>query len=315
MSRPLRLEFPGALYHVQARGNGGQPIFLRDGDREHFLMLLGREVQQARWLCLGYCLLDRDYRLLLETPEPGLGRGIGRLNAVYSQWFNRRHGRSGHLFQGRYKATLVDREVYLLPMVRDLAWAPVRAGLAKRPGQWDWSSHRSIGKDRDPPPWLAVEAVLAPFSAGGDGRRKSYRRYVADGRDSSSPLSLVRAQMYLGDEGFLKAMAERVRTLPAAQVPRAMLRPDRPTEGAIIAAVARVADVPLDTVLDRRARQDVFRTAVYLLRRGANLTLKEVAALASVSPPRVSQIQREIEDAGGLAGAFAWARPLAAYLG
>jgi hypothetical protein len=295
---------------VSGRGNAGEAIFQRDADREQFLDALAREIQQARWHCYAYCLLDSEYRLLLETPEPNLGRGIGRLTAVYSQWFNRRYHRAGHLFQGRYKATIVDKDGYLLPLVRDIAWAAVRAGLVKRPGQWPWSSHRAIGKDRNTPPWLRVEAVLAPFAAAGDGARKAYRSYVADGRDAPSPLSDVRAQIYLGAAGFLAEMATRVRELPQDQVPKAMLHPDRPTGDEIISAVAAAAGVPAASVFDRRARQDVFQVAVYLLRRGANLSLREVAALAAVSPPRISQIQRAIENAGGLGRAFRWARPL-----
>ena len=315
MSRPLRLEFPGALYHVSGRGNAGQAIFLRDDDREQFLDALGREIQQARWLCYGYCLLDAEYRLLLETPEPNLGRGIGRLNAVYSQRFNRHYDRAGHLFEGRYKATIVDKDDYLLPLVRDLAWAPVHAGIAKRPGQWPWSSHRAIGKNRDAPPWLIVDAVLAPFVAAEAGPRKGYRAYVAEGKDAPSPLIGVRAQMYLGGNAFLAEMAERVRGLPPDQVPKAMLRPDRPTGDEIVAAVAAAAGVQPASVFDRRAHQDVFQVAVYLLRRGANMSLREVAALAAVSPPRISQIQRAIEDAGGLGRAVRWARPLADLVG
>ena len=314
MSRPLRLEFPGALYHVSARGNAGQPIFLKDGDRQQFLLFLGREIAQARWTCFAYCLLEAEYRLLVQTPEANLGRGIGRLNAVYSQWFNRHYDRSGHLFQGRYKAVVVDQATYLLPMVRDLAWAPVRAGLCKRPGQWSWSSHRAIGKDRDPSPWLAVAPVLKAFASAEEGPRKGYRSYVAEGKGVPSPLAEVRAQMYLGDNAFLRDMATRIRDLPADQVPAAMLHPDRPTAAAIIAAVAQAAGVPETSVLNRHEHADVFQAAVYLLRRAANLSLKEVAAAASVSPPRISQIQRAIEDAGGLARAFRWAKPLAVYL-
>lgn len=314
MSRPLRLEYPGALYHVSARGNAGQPIFLKDGDREQFLLLLGREIAQARWTCFAYCLLEAEYRLLVQTPEANLGRGIGRLNAVYSQWFNRHYGRNGHLFQGRYRAIVIDAATYLLPMVRDLAWAPVRGGLCKRPGQWFWSSHRPIGKDRNPPSWLAAAPVLAAFAGAEEGPRKGYRTYVAEGKAVLSPLLDVRAQMYLGDNAFLRDMAARIRDLPADQVPDAMLHPDRPTKEAIIAAIAEAAGVAETSVLNRHERADVFQAAVYLLRRGANLSLKEVAAAASVSPPRISQIQRSIEDAGGLVHAFRWAKPLAVYL-
>lgn len=299
---------------MSARGNAGAPIFFKDGDREQFLLFLGREIGQTRWVGYGYCLLENEYRLLIRTPEANLGRGIGRLNAVYSQWFNRQYQRSGHLFQGRYKAIVVDSEAFLLPLVRDLAWAPVRAGLCKRPGQWPWSSHRAIGKDRNPPPWLETAAVLAPFTSADDGPRKAYRAYVAEGKEAASPLLDVRAQMYLGSETFLREMAERIRDLPTDQVPRAMLHPDRPAPEALIAAIAAVSGVPAASVLDRHHRADVFQVAVYLLRRAANLSLKEVALVASVSPPRISQIQRAIEDAGGLGRAFRWARSLTAYL-
>lgn len=314
MSRPLRIEFAGALYHVSARGNAGQSIFFKDSDRRRFLDLLGREVSQHRWICHGYCLLDDEYRLIIETPEANLGRGIGRLNAVYSQWFNRRYCRAGHLFQGRYKAIVIEKARWLTALARDLAWAPVHAGLVKRPGQWDWSSHRAIGKGREIPPWLRVDDILGGFVDAPQGARRAYRDYIAEGRDAPSPWPQVRAQLYLGGEAFLKAMADRVRHLSVDQVARAAFHPDRPTRETIIRAVASVAGVPPASTLDRHVRQDIFQVTVYLLRRAANLPLKEVAMLAGISPPRVSQIQRAIEDAGGLERAFRWAKPLGVYL-
>jgi REP-associated tyrosine transposase len=314
MSRPLRIEFAGAVYHVSARGNAGQDLFLKDGDRRFFLELLGREIAQHRWLCYGYCLLDDQYQLLLETPEANLGRGIGRLNAMYSQWFNRRHERAGHLFQGRYKAIIVEKASWLRAVLRDLAWSPVHAGFVRRPGQWPWSSHRCIAKCRDVPSWLAAGTVLDAFAGETHGIRKAYRAFIAEGKNAPSPWDSVRGQMYLGSEAFLEEMARRVRGLSVEQVPLDMLCPNRPTPDAVIGAVAEAANVPAETALDRNARQDVFQATVYLLRRAANLSLKEVSSLAGVSPPRISQIQRAIEDAGGLEHAFRWARPLRGYL-
>ncbi|MGH7908382.1 MAG: transposase, partial [Thermodesulfobacteriota bacterium] len=100
MARPLRLEFPGALYHITSRGNARQEIFLSDDDRTCFLNLLGREVEQQRWRCYAYCLMNNHYHIMIETPEGNLVLGMRRLNGAYSQEFNRRHGRVGHLFQG-----------------------------------------------------------------------------------------------------------------------------------------------------------------------------------------------------------------------
>ncbi len=143
MARPLRLEFPEALYHLTARGNARQEIFLDDQDRRAFLGLLGREVEQQRWRCHAYCLMDNHYHLLVETPEGRLAGGMRRLNGVYTQGFNRRHERVGHLFQGRYRSIVVDQESYLLELSRYVVLNPVRAGMVKRVEEWAWSSYRA----------------------------------------------------------------------------------------------------------------------------------------------------------------------------
>ncbi len=336
MSRPLRLQFPGAVYHLTARGNAGQAIYLDDADRTRFLGLLGREVEQQRWRCHAYCLMDNHYHLLVETPEANLSRGMGRLNMAYAQGFNRRHERAGHLFQGRYKAILVGKDSHLLELCRYLVLNPVRAGLVDSPMAWPWSSYRATASTKGAPDWLTTRWILRrfdarPFDAGGERARRAYRSFVREGRAAASPWRDLRAGAYLGGPAFLRAMAVRIgREFPDRagldragpdragldragpdQVAAAVLRPDRPGAEEIAAAVARAAKVAPETVLDRKASQATYRVAVYLLRRAANLPLEEVAALAGVSPPRVSQIQRGIEDAGGLARAFPWAAKLA----
>jgi putative transposase len=136
MARPLRLEFSGAVYHVTARGDRREAIFLDDQDRQRFLGLLGREIGQQNWLLYAYCLMGNHYHLLLETPEANLARGMRRLNGVYTQGFNRRYGLSGHVLQGRYKAILVDRDAYLLELSRYVVLNPVRAGLIAKVLLW-----------------------------------------------------------------------------------------------------------------------------------------------------------------------------------
>ena len=158
MSRPLRIEFEGTVYHVTSCGNAGQPIFEADQDRLRFLELLGREVQQQHWRCHAYCLMGNHYHLLVETPDGHLRRGMARLNAVYSQWFNRRHDRSGHLFQGRYKAILVERDPHLLELCRYVVLNPVRAGLVKKMEAWPWSSyHATVKGQRGPDPCVSLD--------------------------------------------------------------------------------------------------------------------------------------------------------------
>ena len=133
MARPLRIEFPGALYHVTSRGNARQRVFRDDEDREMFLATLAWVVERFGWRCHAYCLMDNHIHLLIETPQPNLSRGMRQLNGVYTQPFNRRHRKVGHLFQGRFKAVLVEKERYLLELARYIVLNPVRAKMVKTP--------------------------------------------------------------------------------------------------------------------------------------------------------------------------------------
>ncbi|MCG6896234.1 MAG: transposase [Thiocapsa sp.] len=156
MARALRLEFAGALYQVTARGNERRSIFLGDGDgdRAAFLGVLAQTCERFGWICHAYCLMTNHYHLLVETPDGNLSKGMRQLNGVYTQRVNRSHGRVGHLFQGRFKAILVERESDLLELARSVVLNPVRAGMVPAPGDWPWSSYRAtVGaaryRDRD----------------------------------------------------------------------------------------------------------------------------------------------------------------------
>ena len=131
MARPLRLEYPGAIYHITSRGNARADIFLDDSDRELFLSILADTVDHYNWLCHAYCLMGNHYHLLIETPDPNLSLGMRHLNGVYTQTFNRSHKRVGHLFQGRYKAVLVEKGTHLLELCRYIVLNPVKANMTK----------------------------------------------------------------------------------------------------------------------------------------------------------------------------------------
>src|SRR3972149_4573760 len=166
MARPLRIEYPGALYHVTARGNAREAIFRDDPDRGAFLVILGRVVERYNWLCHAYCLMGNHYHLLVETPDGDLSKGMRQLNGLYTQRSNRRHRRVGHIFQGRYKAILVDKDSYLLELCRYIVLNPVRAHLVKSVERWPWSSYRATVGERAAPAWLSTEALLAQFGRG-----------------------------------------------------------------------------------------------------------------------------------------------------
>jgi REP-associated tyrosine transposase len=179
MPRLPREDVPGVIHHVTARGNRKQLIFLNDEDRELYLLLLAQAVKRFRWLCLAYCLMDNHVHLLIETPEGGLGRGMQLLHGLYAETFNKRHGRSGHLFQGRYGAVRVETEEQMLVTARYIARNPVEAGLCAEPDAWRWSSHAAVIGARAVPAWLDVQRLLGYFGTRGGVPRSQYVEFVA----------------------------------------------------------------------------------------------------------------------------------------
>ena len=185
MSRPLRIEYPGAVYHVTSRGDARRPIFCDDKDRLLFLEVLASIVSRFHWLCHAYCLMNNHYHLIVETPEGNLSRGMRQLNGVYTQRFNRRHRKPGHVFQGRYKAIVVEKESYLLELCRYVVLNPVRAKAVETPEAWNWSSYRATAGSTDIPElsdsrldtfalWKEAQGcaeALSGICAGWDSRR------------------------------------------------------------------------------------------------------------------------------------------------
>ena len=157
MARPLRVEYEGAVYHVTSRGNAREDIFLDNRDRSRFLEMLGDVVARYGWICHAYCLMTNHYHLLIETPEANLSRGMHLLNGVYTQWFNRRHKRVGHLLQGRFKAILVEKESHLLELARYIVLNPVRAKMVRSVRDWPWDSYRATSDQSDVPEFLTVD--------------------------------------------------------------------------------------------------------------------------------------------------------------
>lgn len=213
MSRQLRLEFPGALWHITSRGNERRDIVRDDIDRRAFVSLLGRVVAERRWLLHAWVLMSNHYHLLLETPEVGLSRGMKSLNQTYATAFNERHDRVGHLFQGRFKSILVERETHLLELVRYIVLNPVRAKVVRCASDYTWSNYRATAGLRHAPSWLEVDWTLDHFAGDPAGRREAYRRFVAAGRGASyQPWESVIGQIYLGSADFRERMQKEVAT-------------------------------------------------------------------------------------------------------
>jgi REP element-mobilizing transposase RayT len=213
MSRPLRLEFPGALWHATSRGVEQRTIFLDDADREYFLRVLEKVIDRYRWQLHAYVLMSNHYHLLLTTPEPTLSRGMQQLGGEYAEHFNEVHTRVGHLFQGRFKSHLVDSETYLLEVSRYIVLNPVRAGMVETAGDWRWSSYAATAGLRLPQRWLVVEAILDRLHPQNRSTAAEwYRDFVAAGvSQSSSPWEKLVAQAFLGSEKFLRDVEQKVR--------------------------------------------------------------------------------------------------------
>ena len=219
MSRPLRIEFAGALYHVMARGNAREAIFADDVDRAAFVDGIERACERFDWMLWAYCLMDNHYHLLIETRRASLSRGMREVNGIHTQRFNRRHRRVGHLLQGRYKAVLVDKDSYLLELSRYIVLNPVRARLCASAADWRWSSYRAMMGQDDPLPSLAIDETLSLFGTQRAAARRAYARFVADGVGAFDPDAAVSSQVFLGNEAFV-ARATKKAASPSREVPK-----------------------------------------------------------------------------------------------
>ena len=213
MARPLRIEFPGAVYHVTARGDRREPIFVDDRDRHALLDVVGNALGRFDAEMLAYCFMGNHYHFVLHTRQANLSLLMRQINGVYTQAFNRRHKKVGHLFQGRFKAILVDRDAYLLEVCRYVELNPVAARIVRKPQAWPWSSYRAHVGQITAPDWLDTDG-LHSYLLGREVRTAADRlrgtsRYAALVESvAKTPLwdSALRQQIYLGDEAFVERM-------------------------------------------------------------------------------------------------------------
>lgn len=210
MARPLRIEFDGALYHVTSRGNERRAAFRDDTDRGLFLNTLAQVTERFHWICHAYCLMTNHYHLIIETPDGNLSRGMRQLNGVYTQAFNKRHHRVGHLFQGRFKGILVQKESHFLEVCRYVVLNPVRAKSVKTPQQWKWSSFGATAGLMRVHRCLTTDDILGQFGQQKASAQRKYREFVEAGIEKASIWEDVKAQSVLGVEGFAEALLDHV---------------------------------------------------------------------------------------------------------
>ncbi len=263
MARPLRIEYPGAVYHVTSRGNERKPIYRTDTDRERFLGVLARVTARYQWLCHAYCLMDNHYHLVIETLDSTLSRGMRQLNGTYTQAFNRARERVGHLFQGRFIAIVIHKESYLLEVCRYVVLNPIRAKVARRPEDWLWSSYRATAGLVTPAPALTTNWLLAQFGADRTTAQQRYRSFVHGGIDSKSLWERVEAQCLLGPAEFTESLAAHTQGRETViEIPKGQRHMGRPSLAELFAA-ARTDRTARDTrILDAVDRHGYSQKAV-----------------------------------------------------
>lgn len=278
MARQLRIEYPGAVYHVMSRGNEKRLTFFSDTDRADFLRILAAVVGRRKWLCHAYCLMPNHYHLLIETPHANLSAGMQYLNSVYSMRFNRRNARMGHVFQGRFKALLVERDNYLIELCRYIVLNPVRAKMVKHPGLYRWSSFLATAGQSLCPPFLSRDWVLAQFNATSRPSADAYTEFVLLGTDAPAPWPAIKNQLFLGSDEFVRQVTPLIDSDPSpTEIPRAQRFADRPSLETHFAATHAG---------DRRSREAAIQRAVV----DFGYTQSDVAAYLGIHYSTVSKI-------------------------
>jgi len=211
MARPLRIEYEGAVYHVTSRGNERNRIFRDDSDQELFLNTLEKVNKRYNWYCHAYCLMNNHYHLIVETPEGNLSKGMRQLNGVYTQLFNKRHKKVGHVFQGRYKAILIQKDSHLLETCRYLVLNPVRAKAIEKPEDWKGSSYQGTVGIEKPHLCLTTEWILGQFAGRKRQAVKKYREFVEAGIEGEIIWKDLKGQCILGKEDFAEGLLEYVK--------------------------------------------------------------------------------------------------------
>ncbi len=222
MARPLRIELAGGLYHVTSRGNGRSDIYLNDEDRTNWLAVFAEACHRFNWICHAYCLMSNHYHVVVETIEGNLSKGMRHLNGVYTQNFNRCHKRVGHVFQGRYKAILVEKDSYLLELARYVVLNPVRAGMVNDVVDWPWSSYRAMIGHSKTLGFLQTDWLLSQFSTDRSIAVKDYQNFVRAGVGLPPVWDTLKNQIFLGKKDFVEMMQSQaiLKSADLSEIPK-----------------------------------------------------------------------------------------------
>ena len=289
MTRPLRITYPGAFYHVTSRGNERKAVFKSKRDREKFLEYLESATQRYDALIHAYCMMDTHYHLLLETPSGNLPQIMRHINGAYTTYFNVKRDRSGHLFQGRYKAILVDIDEYAKELSRYIHLNPVRAKIVETAEQYDWSSYKFyIGKQK-PAKWLYRDFILGYFGKKVSNAQKGYQKFVNTfaHQQYDSPLDEVVSSTLLGSADFVAFIKDNF--LSAKKPDKELPALKELIKKASIQDIFEEVELVFtkDKVLARNVK-------MYLCQRYTGKKLKEIGLHFGIGESGVSQVCRRV---------------------
>ena len=283
MARPLRIEYEGAVYHITSRGNARKSIFRDDADRKLLLDILARVNERYTWICHAYCLMTNHYHLVIETRRANLSQGMRHLNGLYTQSYNRRHHRVGHVFQGRFKAIVVEKENYLLELSRYVVLNPVRAKMVAYPSAWKWSSYSATAALSRPHESLTTDWLLEQFAKRKDEAQRRYRKFVKESVGKSSIWKDLKGHTLLGSEGFVQQMSRYLRRKQAfSEIPKRQRYVDQPK---------------LTTLFSKEVREDKSRRDSRIREAVMNYgyTQKQVADCLGMHYATISRLVNPIE--------------------
>jgi len=285
MARKPRLYFPGAVYHVILRGNAGQDIFFRDKDRLRFCFFIEEGRERFNYLIHAFCLMRNHVHLVLQVGEISISRILQNLSQRYTVWVNRQKGRTGHLFQGRYKAILIDADRYLLALVRYIHLNPIRAGIARVPEDYHWSSHKAY-LGREQLPWLTTSTVLSQLSTKPSVARRRFQDFVLEGIKEGRREDLYKGVVdarILGDESF----TDEVLITTRQTVGR------RSTLDEVLKAVSEIYSVQVEEILalgKQRRASEARAVVCWFVREASHLSLTELSRRTNREISSLSQL-------------------------
>jgi len=288
MARPLRIEYPGAFYHVIQRGNERKAIFISEQDRTKFYEYLAALHTRYKVNIHTYCLMNNHYHLILETKNANLAKAMHCLNTSYTVYFNVKRKRAGHLFQGRYTAILVEADEYLHQLSRYIHLNPVRIGLVKDPADYPHSSYKYFISNSTSPDWLNKGFILSLFDSNANKAKSLYKKFVLEGIGNET--DIIRKNMSFG---FLLGSSEFVEDIKARFIE------GRQDEEIPVLKAAQPQLNPEDikqTVIKKIVNTKLSRTiGIYLIRKHTSLSLKEIAALfGKISDAGVSALYNRV---------------------